>query len=77
MNIDQVISVVCRILFAGSFVLLALGALERLSFAFGYTVFRGIFTGGRLIEIAAVILVFVIALLLRQIREGLKGTTTS
>jgi hypothetical protein len=75
MNIDQVISVVYRILFAGGFVLLALGALERLSFAFGYTILRGVFSGGRLIEIAAVVLVFVIALLLRQIREELKETS--
>jgi hypothetical protein len=76
MDIDRVISVVCRILFAGGFVLLALAVLERLCFAFGYTILRGVFTGGRLLEIAAIILVFVIALLLRQIREELKGTTT-
>jgi hypothetical protein len=75
MNIDQVISVVCRILFVGGFALFALGVLERLSFALGYTIMRGAFTGGKLIEIGAIVVVFVIALLLRQIREELKATT--
>jgi hypothetical protein len=74
MNIDQVSSVVCRVLFAGGFVLLVLGVLERLCNAFEYTIFRGVFTGGRLLEIATVLIVFVIALLIRQIRDALKGT---
>ena len=75
MNIDQVISVVCRVFFTGGFVLLALGVLERISFVFGYTILRGTSTGGRLIEVAAVVFIFVIALLLRQIREELKKMT--
>jgi hypothetical protein len=71
MNIDSISSLVCRALFAAAFVLLVLGVAERVAFAFGYTITGGAFSGGRLLEIATVILVFVIALLLRQIRETL------
>ena len=74
MNIDGIVSVVCRVFFAGAFILLALGLLERLSFAFGYTLLRGVFSGGRLLEISAVLLIFVIALLLRQIRDKSEST---
>jgi hypothetical protein len=74
MNIDGIVSIVCRIFFAGAFGLFALAAFERVAFAFGYTLLRGTFTGGRLLEISAVILIFVIALLLRQIREKLGNT---
>jgi hypothetical protein len=74
MNIDGIVSVVCRVFFAGAFILLALGVLERLSFAFVYTLMRGVFSGGRLLEISAVLLVFVIALLLRQVRDRLEST---
>ena len=76
MNVDRLSGIVSRLLFAGAFLLLALAVLERISYEFGYTILRGTFTGGRLLEIAAVILIFVIALLLRQIREALKGATT-
>ena len=74
MNLDGIVSIVCRIFFAGAFVLLALAIFERFSYIFGYTLLRGTFTGGRLLEISAVILIFVIALLLRQIREKLEIT---
>ncbi len=74
MNVDGIVSIVCRIFFAGAFALLALAVFERLSFAFGYTLLRGTFTGGKLLEISAVVLIFVIALLLRQIREKLVNT---
>jgi hypothetical protein len=72
MNVDWLSSIVSRALFAGAFLLFALAVLERISYEFGYTILRGSFTGGRLLEIAALILIFVIALLLRQIREAVK-----
>ena len=74
MNIDGLVSNVCRIFFAGACILLVLAAFERLSYVFGYTLLRGVFSGGRLLEISAVILIFVIALLLRQIRDKLENT---
>lgn len=76
MSLDQLSSIVARVLFALAFLLLVLGILERLAFAFGYTIVGDIFTGGRMLEIAATLVVFVIALLLRQIREALRQEAT-
>ena len=71
MDIDRLSRIASRILFTAAFVLLGLAIVERAVYAFGYTILRGTFSGGRLLEIAAVVLIFVIALLLRQIREQL------
>lgn len=76
MNLDGIVSIVCRIFFAGAFALLAIAIFERLAYALGYTLLRGIFTGGALLEISAIILIFVIALLLRQIRDRLEPTAS-
>jgi hypothetical protein len=77
MNIEWLNSIASRVLFLGAFLLLALAVVERIAFQFGYTILRGSFTGGRLLEIAALILIFVIAILLRQIREAVKETKGS
>ena len=61
-----------RTFFVAAFLLLGLGVAERVAVAFGYTILRGASTGGRLLEIAAILLVVVISLLLREIREQLK-----
>ncbi len=75
MNIDSLSSLVSRLFFVLSFALLGLAILERVAFALGYTIMGGAFSGGRLLELGALILVFVIALLLRQIREQLKASS--
>jgi hypothetical protein len=62
-------SVVNRALFALAFVLAALAVIEKLANTLGYTILRG-FSPSRLLELAAVVLLFVIALLLREIRDG-------
>lgn len=72
MSMVQLASIVSRVLFAGAFLLLAVSVLERIVVAFGYTILRGHLTGGRLLEIAAMIVVFVIPILLMQILEELK-----
>ena len=74
MNMDQISSLLSRTLFGLAFLLLALAVLERLVREFGYTMVGGAFTGGRLLEIATALAVFVIVLLLRQIRESLSGS---
>jgi hypothetical protein len=71
MDIDRLTSPICRLLFIAAFGLLGLAVLERVVYAFGYTILRETFTAGRLLDLAAVALIFVIALLLRQIRDGL------
>ena len=60
-----------RIFFIIAFGLLAIAVSEVLANAFGYTIMRGTYTAGRLLEFATVFLVFVVTLLLRQIRNQL------
>ena len=69
MNINKISSAVARLFFAGAAILLALAVWERVSNLFGYTIFRGQFDPGRLLEWSIILVIFVIALLLRQIRE--------
>jgi hypothetical protein len=73
MILEKLISALCRLFFLGAFVLLGLGVIERIAFAAQYKVLLvGPFTGWRLLEIAVVLLVFVIAIQLREIKEELK-----
>lgn len=72
MNLDKLNSLVCRVLFATAAILAALAVLERLVNFAGYTILRGSYTPARMLELAAVFSIFVIVLLLRQVREGLK-----
>ncbi len=65
-------SIVLRLLFTGAFAVFGMGVLERLVNQFEYTILRGAFSGGRLLEISAVVVLFVVALLLRQIRDQLR-----
>lgn len=77
MDFDKLSSLVSRLLFAGAFLLAALAVIEKVVNHFGYTILRGLMGPGRLIEFSAVALIFVIALLLRQIRESLKARADS
>ena len=76
MQINKISSIVSRLFFAGALILLVLAVWERLANAFGYTVVRESFTASRLIELAVILVIFIIALLLRQIREELKQRST-
>jgi hypothetical protein len=71
MNIEKLVSFLSRFFFAGAFVLLGLATTERIANAAGYTILR-VYRGGRLLEIALVLLVFVIAMQLRDMKEILK-----
>jgi hypothetical protein len=71
MNLDKLVSVASRLFFLGAFALLALALIERIANAFGYTIMRN-YSGGRLLEFAAMFLVFVIAMQLREMKEELK-----
>lgn len=72
MKINAISSVVARLFFAGAMLLLALAVWERIANVMGYTIVREAFTASRLIELSVVLVIFVIALLLRQVREELK-----
>jgi hypothetical protein len=57
-----------RILFFGALLLGGVAVLERLFNFFGYTLLRGYYTPWRLLEFAAIALLFVIVLQLWEIR---------
>lgn len=73
MNLDNLSSVISRLFFLAAFVLLALAIVDRFLNLFGYTILSYGYTSGRVFELASLMLVVVIALLLRQIREGLRA----
>jgi len=71
MSLEKLVSLVSRLFFLGAFVALGLALIERIANASGYTILR-VYGGGRLLEVAVVLLVFVIAIQLREMREELK-----
>jgi hypothetical protein len=70
-------SLVCRVLFLASFVLAGLAVGEKLANQAGFTVLRSSMGAGRLLEIAAIGLLFVIALQLRDISHSLRSKPPS
>ena len=72
MNIQQILSLANRVMFVGAFVLMALAVIEWVTNLAGYTILRQVYTAGRLLEFAAIFLIFVITLLLRQMRDEVK-----
>jgi hypothetical protein len=74
---EKLFSLVSRVLFFGAFALLGLALFEQASNMVGQTLLRGSYSSGRLMELSAVLLVFVITLLLRQIRDSLARRTPS
>ena len=71
MNIDRLVSAASRLFFVSAFVLLALAVLEKIANTAGYTILQ-MYSGGRLLDYAVILLVFVIAMQLRAMREELK-----
>lgn len=70
-------SLICRVLFVVSFLLAGLAVWEKLANLGGYTVLRDSVAAGRLLEIAAISLLFVIALLLREITHSLRAKNSA
>ena len=69
--IQNLVSLVSRILFIGASILAVLALWEKLANLFGYTLIR-IYSPWRLLEFSAIALFFVIALQLREIKKSLK-----
>jgi len=72
MDMAKINSLVSRLFFAGAIALVGIAVLEKVANLMGYTILRGAYSSGRLFELASLLVIFVIALLLRQIREELK-----
>ena len=64
-------SFISRILFIASFLFVGFAVWEKLANMIGYTVTRGYYSNWQLLEFAAIALLFVIALQLREIKIGL------
>jgi hypothetical protein len=71
MSLEKLVSLVSRLFFLVGFVLLGLALIERIANAFGYTILQ-VYSGSRLLDAAVVLLVFVIAVQLREMKEELK-----
>ena len=71
MSLEKLMSMASRLLFLGAFVLLGLAVIERAANTAGYTVLQR-YRGGQILQFSVVLLVFVIAIQLREIREELK-----
>jgi preprotein translocase subunit SecY len=74
MSLEKLISLMSRLFFLGAFALFVLAVTERIANTAGYTILR-LYSGGRLLEFAVVLLIFVIAIQLREIKEELKSKT--
>ncbi len=74
MNFEFVYKYVTRTLFIIASAAIAVAFLERTAHFFGFSIIGEIYLGGpgRLLMLAATLLVFVIAVLLRQIRDELR-----
>jgi len=72
MSLEKLMSMSSRLFFLGAFVLLGLAVIERIANATGYTILQ-LYRGGRLLEFAVVLLVFVIAMQLREMNKELKS----
>jgi len=70
MNLESLESIFNRLFFIGAFALFAIALLEKVANVVGYTIIGQSYSPGRLFEFAAIMLLFVITLLLRNIRES-------
>ena len=75
MNMTMIYHLFSRLFFFLALGILSVAIIEVLVNFLDYTILRGAYTAGRLIELSAALMVFVIAVLLRQIRDG--ATTQS
>jgi hypothetical protein len=74
MKLQKLTSMMSRLFFLAAFVLLALGLIEGVANATGYTVIQLFqYRAGRLLEFAALLMVFVIAMQLREMTEEYKS----
>jgi hypothetical protein len=66
---SELTSLISRVLFVVSFLLAGFAACEKLANLFGYTVLQEMYQPWRLLEFAAIGLLFVFALQLREIHH--------
>ena len=67
--INQLISLLCRLFFVVALALFVIAFCDRILLVFGWKLNILAYQPGRLLEISALLMIFVIAILLRQIRD--------
>jgi len=72
MNLEFVYKYFARTLFIMAFAVITVAFLEWIGDFVGFSLTGEMYTAGRLLELAAALLVFVVAVLLRQIRDELR-----
>ena len=72
MNLEFVYEHFARTVFIMASVAIAVAFLEWIGDFVGFSLIGEMYTAGRLVELAAALLVFVVAVLLRQIRDELR-----
>ena len=77
MNLEFVYQHFSRIIFIIASLGIVVGFLEWIGGFIGFSVTGGVYSAGRLLELSAALLVFVIAVLLRQIRDELRAGQSS
>jgi len=70
--LDKLMSIFNRMFFLAACVLLFLAVWDRILHLFGWSIDWD-YGAGRVLEFSAIMMIFVIALLLRQVRELLKN----
>ena len=70
MNMTMIYHLFARLFFFLALGILGVAIIEIFLGFLDYTILRGAYTAGRLIELSAALMVFVIVVLLRQIRDG-------
>ena len=77
MNFESVYKYFARTLFIIAGAAIAVAFLERIAEYFDFSIIGQMYEPGRLLELAATLLIFVIAVLLRQVRDELRTTRGS
>ncbi len=70
MNMTMIYHLFARLFFLLALGLLSVAIIEIFLNFLDYTILRGTYSAGRLIEVSAALLIFVITALLRQIRDA-------
>jgi ABC-type proline/glycine betaine transport system permease subunit len=66
---DKILALIYRIGFVMAFAVAALAVAEGFVQLLGHTITQGTYGAGRLFELSGILMIFVIALLLRDIRD--------
>ena len=77
MNLDTLYKFFARALFLIALATLSIAFIEHFTNLFGGSIFGQAYTPGRLVELSAALLLFVVAVLLRQIRDVLKKSDST